>query len=491
MHPARPHLRPLGKGFHIIQSTIAIGSGGVFGKEAGARGTQTHLDFLPERHTDFIFAVLTEEFGLAGALFLAVVYILLIFAAFSPLVPRPVFAPPRRRTDADLLHLRVRKHGHGERNPPRCRGSAALRQLRGGTALVTLCLGVGMLMSIQRHRRRVGYLNPRASCCARPNRNERHAPVAMFRRAWLLLAPFWLALSFSALRCCPDSRPDAGSLRAFRPQAPVPVGTDGAFQSSTANPEAGRGDEPGRRTPHRARSHNVDKAVCAADPLPGSASQFREKGVASWYGKMFHGRKTSSGDTCDMYAMTAAHPSLPIPSYVRVTNLNNGRSAVVRVNDRGPFHPGASSTSYAAAYKPVTPIRVQANVEVALVLPEDVALVHPARPIPPVRKGQVAAVVVHRAARRRPWFSGGGPCRGPACRCSPSCRGERSARRGACRRCHGRRRRRQTKRAPGLPAGLPAAGVLSVAAQCGVLQGLRRERAQVASRVGAGALLRG
>ena len=72
-----PTSDPLGKGFHIIQSTIAIGSGGVFGKGWG-RGTQTHLDFLPERHTDFIFAVLTEEFGLAGALFLVVVYILLI-----------------------------------------------------------------------------------------------------------------------------------------------------------------------------------------------------------------------------------------------------------------------------------------------------------------------------------------------------------------------------------------------------------------------------
>jgi rare lipoprotein A len=79
---------------------------------------------------------------------------------------------------------------------------------------------------------------------------------------------------------------------------------------------------------------------------------------------MFHGRKTSSGDTYDMYAMTAAHPSLPIPSYVRVTNLANGRSAVVRVNDRGPFHPGRIiDLSYAAAYKLGYTDQGHANVE--------------------------------------------------------------------------------------------------------------------------------
>lgn len=62
-----------------------------------------------------------------------------------------------------------------------------------------------------------------------------------------------------------------------------------------------------------------------------------ERGVASWYGKKFHGRRTSSGDTYDMYAMTAAHRSLPLPTYARITNLENGRQVVVRINDRGPF----------------------------------------------------------------------------------------------------------------------------------------------------------
>jgi rare lipoprotein A len=77
-----------------------------------------------------------------------------------------------------------------------------------------------------------------------------------------------------------------------------------------------------------------------------------EEGVASWYGKRFHGRKTASGEPYDMYAMTAAHPTLPIPSYVRVTSLANGKSVVVRINDRGPFHSKRIiDLSYVAAHK--------------------------------------------------------------------------------------------------------------------------------------------
>jgi rare lipoprotein A len=79
---------------------------------------------------------------------------------------------------------------------------------------------------------------------------------------------------------------------------------------------------------------------------------FRQEGVASWYGKKFHGQKTSTGETYDMFAMTAAHPTLPLPSYARVTNPANGRSVVLRVNDRGPFHAGRiMDLSYAAAYR--------------------------------------------------------------------------------------------------------------------------------------------
>ena len=83
-----------------------------------------------------------------------------------------------------------------------------------------------------------------------------------------------------------------------------------------------------------------------------SAAGYTERGIASWYGTKFHGRRTSSGEPYDMYAMTAAHKTLPLPTYVRVKNLRNGRSAVVKVNDRGPFHDNRIiDLSYAAATK--------------------------------------------------------------------------------------------------------------------------------------------
>lgn len=81
-----------------------------------------------------------------------------------------------------------------------------------------------------------------------------------------------------------------------------------------------------------------------------SSHGYRERGVASWYGTKFHGRRTSSGEPYDMYSMTAAHRTLPLPTYVRVTNLRNERSVVLRVNDRGPFHADrVIDLSYAAA----------------------------------------------------------------------------------------------------------------------------------------------
>ena len=83
-----------------------------------------------------------------------------------------------------------------------------------------------------------------------------------------------------------------------------------------------------------------------------TAEGYRERGVASWYGPDFHARPTSSGEPYDMYAMTAAHKTLPIPAYARVTNLSNGRSVVVRINDRGPFVANRIiDLSYTAAHK--------------------------------------------------------------------------------------------------------------------------------------------
>ena len=83
-----------------------------------------------------------------------------------------------------------------------------------------------------------------------------------------------------------------------------------------------------------------------------SNQPFRQTGNASWYGKKFHGRKTANGEIYDMYAMTAAHPTLPLPSYAKVTRPHNGQSVIVRINDRGPFHSNRIiDLSYVAAAK--------------------------------------------------------------------------------------------------------------------------------------------
>ena len=95
---------------------------------------------------------------------------------------------------------------------------------------------------------------------------------------------------------------------------------------------------------------------------------YREEGIASWYGRKFHGRTTSNGEIFNAYLATAAHRSLPIPGYARVTNLENGRSMVVRVNDRGPFHPDRIiDLSYAAAVKLGFANQGTARVEVAAI----------------------------------------------------------------------------------------------------------------------------
>lgn len=127
------------------------------------------------------------------------------------------------------------------------------------------------------------------------------------------------------------------------------------------------GDGPGADVP--ANIDQIPDAVPKSEPLHRYANRpyvalgktytpitiagnFRERGIASWYGKKFHGQRTSSGEVYDMYGMTAAHPTLPIPSYARVTSIANGKSVVVRINDRGPFlHERVMDLSYTAAHK--------------------------------------------------------------------------------------------------------------------------------------------
>ncbi len=125
-------------------------------------------------------------------------------------------------------------------------------------------------------------------------------------------------------------------------------------------------------------------------PMPTNAG-YREKGIASWYGKKFHGRDTATGEPYDMYRMTAAHKTLPLPSYAEVTNLANGRKIVVRVNDRGPFHGGRIiDLSYAAATKLGIIGRGTGQVEVKAINATDYTVTQ-SRPQPPAAAVKVAA----------------------------------------------------------------------------------------------------
>jgi len=108
------------------------------------------------------------------------------------------------------------------------------------------------------------------------------------------------------------------------------------------------------RSEPRSRRGNPDSYVVFGKrySVMHSSRGYVERGIASWYGTKFHGRSTSSGEPYDMYAMTAAHKALPLPTYVEVTNLRNGRHTIVKVNDRGPFHGNRIiDLSYAAATK--------------------------------------------------------------------------------------------------------------------------------------------
>lgn len=150
-------------------------------------------------------------------------------------------------------------------------------------------------------------------------------------------------------------------------------------------------DGPGDNPP--ANLDSVPDAVPRAEPIHRGASRpyavmgrnytpmttvgsYKERGLASWYGRRYHGRPTSSGEIYDMYGMTAAHKTLPIPSYARVTNLANGKAVVVRINDRGPFlYDRLIDLSYTAAYKLGVLAGGNITVEVESIVPGDSATV--------------------------------------------------------------------------------------------------------------------
>jgi rare lipoprotein A len=180
-------------------------------------------------------------------------------------------------------------------------------------------------------------------------------PVLRPASTWALIV--WTAF---ALVACSSTPRSSGP----RVSAPLP-GRDGPGANPPPNLAQMPDAEP-RIEPLRSGGPNRPYEVFGRwyTPLAGDAA-LNERGLASWYGRKFHGRPTSSGEPYDMYAMTAAHKTMPIPSYARVRNPANGREVVVRVNDRGPFHGGrVIDLSYTAALKlgvlnAVAPVEVE------------------------------------------------------------------------------------------------------------------------------------
>jgi rod shape determining protein RodA len=150
-----PTQDPLGAGYHTIQSTIAVGSGGLFGK-GWLNGTQTHLEFIPERHTDFIFAVFSEEFGLMGNILLVTLYTLLIARGFMIAANAPTFFSRLLAATVTLMFFTYAFVNMGMVSGILPVVGVPLPFVSyGGTALLTLFIGIGILMSVHSHRRLV------------------------------------------------------------------------------------------------------------------------------------------------------------------------------------------------------------------------------------------------------------------------------------------------------------------------------------------------
>jgi rare lipoprotein A len=212
---------------------------------------------------------------------------------------------------------------------------------------------------------------------------------------------------------------------AVQPAAPVAEAQTSQSAPPAAQPGRGgylQGDGPGADAPGNLDA--IPDAVPGNEPLHRYANRpyvvlgttytpmtapgnYKERGIASWYGKKFHGQHTSSGETYDMYAMTAAHPTLPIPSFARVTNLANNKSVVVRVNDRGPFlHDRIMDLSYTAAHKlgiignGSSEVEVESIAADTAVIAAPIALADPVKvvPLPPAVVPVPAEVVTVPAA---------------------------------------------------------------------------------------------
>ena len=219
-------------------------------------------------------------------------------------------------------------------------------------------------------------------------------------RPWFLLPLFLAACGAQPPRPASERADPAAAAAVAVPPAPTSTKPAAPSKFGGGYKDDGPGDGPA------VDPDTIPDAVPKAEPLHRFANNpysvfgrnyvplrelgpYRGRGIGSWYGRRYHGQKTSSGETYDMYAMTAAHPLLPIPSYARVTNTANGRSVVVRINDRGPFHAGREiDLSWTAAWKLGYLGSGSAPVEVESLLPGQAPTVIPPRgtePLPAAR----------------------------------------------------------------------------------------------------------
>lgn len=230
---------------------------------------------------------------------------------------------------------------------------------------------------------------------------------------WQGIAAFLVGSSMLITGCSsvPQSAPPVADASDKLPSA-----TPSGRRALPVLPPAGSGrggyyqdDGPGDAPPDGL--HDLPDAVPVVEPYPRRGNRpyvvfgksykpftdgrpFRQRGIGSWYGKKFHGQRTSSGEIYDMYKMTGAHPTLPLPSYVRVTNISNGRQVIVRINDRGPFHSERIiDLSYAAALKLGYIAKGRTELEVERLLPDEIARINSAREVRSEQSASVAQPV--------------------------------------------------------------------------------------------------
>jgi rare lipoprotein A len=214
------------------------------------------------------------------------------------------------------------------------------------------------------------------------------APVAAY-----VVAGFCVSL----LAGCASTMKSAPVVETVSPgqNSPLPPAVSGSAGTAARPPATKRGgayyqdDGPGDSPPPNLMQ--TPDAVPKVEPYSKAASRayeifgitytpitderaFKQRGIGSWYGKKYHGQRTSTGEVYDMYKMTAAHPTLPIPSYARITSIENGRSVIVRVNDRGPFLSSRiADLSYTAALKLGFMTKGSHEIEVERLLPDEIA----------------------------------------------------------------------------------------------------------------------